>query len=220
MAQEKNDKLFGFAGKTILIIMAFLLLAFAGISFYVSIVLTTVPTSEVINKDAEPLTPGEVWAVDDQFAIWIDRVEEVSAETAQTIFPEIQDTADKRYFDIAFSFRNDGFEGCYYKDELQYDYLNVRTDSQALDENLEVVYPAPLNVYEQDSYYTALQNDSEIPVTAGITSTSNHLIVEIGTASGNEIQPDCFSVRFIVSTEILSSEATIQYRQDYIIPIP
>ena len=230
MAQNIHENKSGFIPKLIaFIFITFITILFSiiGIMIYVSLVLTTIPTSEVINKDDATLTLGEVWTVDEQFSIWIDSIEEIPAETAQNLYPEltsgtrqalstITDTEGKRYFDITFSFENINFEGCYYKDELEYDYLNVRTWAYALDENQKKIFPSPLKFYEQHNYYTTLQ---KVPVTPGITSTDNHLIIEIDTTSDNKIQPDFFEINFIVPTEILSGEASNRYLRKYIIPI-
>ncbi|MBQ3508467.1 MAG: hypothetical protein IJA90_00400 [Peptococcaceae bacterium] len=221
MTQEKNNNWLLRIGKTLLILLAVLLFAFIGIAVFFSVIFALfIPTSEVINKDDVPLTLGEVWTVDDQFSIWIDSIEEVSAENAQAIFHGIENTEDKRYFDITFSFQNINFGGCYHEEELYYDYLNVRTGARACDENGESVYPAPLKGYDKNDYGTTWQDGVKIPVTPGLVSTDNHIIVEIGNASAEQIQPSYFAVRFVVPTEILSSEAWIQYRRDYIVPVP
>ena len=94
--------------------------------------------------------------------------------------------------------------------------MNVRTWAYALDENQKKIFPSPLKFYEQHNYYTTLQ---KVPVTPGITSTDNHLIIEIDTTSNNKIQSDYFEINFIVPTEILSGEASNRYLRKYIIPI-
>ncbi len=220
MTQEKYEKPSNIAANLISFILITILVVIVGIMIYAGIVVSVLPSSEVINKDDAPLAPGEVWILNDQFAIWIDSAEEVSAENAQSHYPEITDTEGKRYFDIVFSFQNIRFDGCYSEDTLKYDYLNVWTDARACDENGDTVYPAPLRGYDKRDFYTTWQDGVEIPVTPGLVSTDNHIIVEIGNASDEQIQPSYFAVRFVVPTEILSSEASVQYRQDYIIPIP
>ena len=212
-----NDDRFSGVSWVVIVCFSVLALLVVGGLCYVSIVMYHVPTSKNLNQNTDSLTVGDVWTIDDQFCIWIDDVSEVSGTVAQGRDNRIVETDGKRYFDVSFSFQNINFPGCTIGDTVE-KYLSVRATAFAIGEDGKKVWPTTLQVYDQNPYQTVWQEDETVFVTSGITSSDNHLIIEV---EETEISTslDRFMIRFLVPVEVLSTEASIHYQQDFRIGI-
>lgn len=75
-----------------------------------------------------------------------------------------------------------------------------------------------LQVYDQNPYQTVWQENEKVLGTSGMTSSDNHLIIEV---EETEIitSLDSFMICFLVPVEVLSAEASIRYQQDFLISI-
>ncbi len=189
-----------------------------------SFVLFNVPASQFIDENPEMLQVGEVWTVEDQFSLWIDSVEEVPAEMVKAYYPDadVEDSEGTHYFDITFSFQNDNFEGC--KSGEQFDeYLGINVAVNAAgEENISGFIP---DCCRERPYCTAIVDGQEVPVTKGILSTNNHVFIVLDDA---ELEKEAATrgkithlrIRYLAPIEILSSEAAIQYAQNFYYPLP
>lgn len=127
---ESCERIYSCIGSVIMCIFLLFGLLFVGIVCYLSYVFMNIPVSQNLNCNQEALTVKEVWTVDDQFCIWIDKVSEVSGTTAQGLDNRVVETDGKRYFDVSFSFQNIDFPGCIIGDTVE-KYLSVRATAFA-----------------------------------------------------------------------------------------
>lgn len=215
MTQNKYDKFFHISGVMIISFFCFFGVILAGTILTASSILHLTPSSIILNKEDSPLQIGDIWTVEEEFSVWIDTIEEISGETAKDFYPAITDTVGKRFFDVTFSFKNISFSGCKNANGQLDDNLSIKTYVLALDANEEPIWPNVAKGYYKEHYSTSLQNGVEIPVTSGIIAENNHLIVEINSTSETTVQPKFFSITFVVPVEILTAEASVQYKQKY-----
>ncbi len=194
------------------IVMVCIYFLFVAAMCYLCYALMTVPTTQNLNRNQEALTVEKIWTVDEQFSIWIDDVSEISGEIVRKEYGEFTETDGKRYFDISFSFQNIGFPGLKKGDRWETDYLAVDVSAHTTAQDGES-RGNKLQISAQEVYDTAWQDGAGVPVTVGITSLGNHVIVAV------EETESTFCVCFCVDVEEPSAEALWYYAQDFLISI-
>ena len=214
-----SDKAAGFAGGTILAICAGVVIVFvAGVLFFLFQVISMQPYTNLI-EGAETLAVDEVWTVEDKFSVWIDSVTEISVEAAQAYaqndyLPEtLTDTDGKRYYDISFSYHNIDYPGYFEVDEIVEGALCVSTADYGLDAEGKMIPSSVYTVADEGGWWTtAAINGEEVLVTKGITSTDNHLVIEVDETVS---ELTMLEIVFHVPT---TKQAT-EYSQAYLYPL-
>lgn len=214
MLHNKKDKLFYIIGFALLFCIMVAGILFAISTFTIGVTAKDIPASVILNEDSDFLSVNDVWTVDSGFSVWIDNIEEVSADTVKDRYPELSESSSKRYFKVSFSFENIDFSGCKTGDKI-FPYLTVIPAAVVLDDRKDPVWPSNLQTYCQGSYTLPLKDcDSS---TESQISENNTMFVEIDT---QPLSAHYLAIRFVVPVEKLSTEAAIQYRQDFLYPIP
>lgn len=160
-----------------------------------------------LNNDTEALTMGEVWTEEEKFEVWIDDIVPISKKVAYEEYG-FAENAEMNYVDISFSYRNIDFPGYKQEDKIISGELCLSALVSCVDQNGEQV-SGWLSSRTEPWYETAELDGVEVPVTKGITSSNNHIIVKL-----NE---DVAAID--ISFQIPAKESYTIYRRSFLLPV-
>lgn len=163
---------------------------------------------EPLNDDTEPLSIEDVWTEEDKFSIWIDSVTETTSDNVE----------GKRRYDISFSYQNINHPGYREHSKVFEGAMCVCPAVFGEDAQGEMVPSSVYCIADNGGWLTtAIIDGSEVPVTKGITSTGNHLIVEVDESAKELTNLDI--VFFVPTPETQSIENGPLYRRSFHYPL-
>ena len=187
-------------------------------------VLSACSQEEPLNDDAEPLTIEDVWTEEDKFSIWIDSVTEIPVADAEEYakndyLPKtLDDTEGKRYYDISFSYQNINHPGYREHDKVFEGAMCVCPAVFGEDAQGEMVVSSVYCIADDGGWLTTATIDGEeVPVTKGITSSDNHLVVEVDETAEKLTNLDI--VFFVPTPETQSIENGPLYKRSFLYPL-
>lgn len=163
---------------------------------------------EPLNAETEPLTIEEVWTEEDKFSIWIDSVTETTPDNAE----------GKRYYDISFSYQNINHPGYQEQGKVFEGAMCVCPYVSGEDAKGEMVVSSINYTSDRGGWLTTTTiNGQEVPVTKGVTSSDNHLFVEVDETAEELTNLDI--VFFVPTPETQSIENGPLYQRSFLYPL-
>ena len=163
---------------------------------------------EPLNDDTEPLSIEDVWTEEDKFSIWIDSVTETTADNVE----------GKRRYDISFSYQNINHPGYREHDKVFEGAMCVCPAVFGEDAQGEMVVSSVYCIADDGGWLTTATIDGEeVPVTKGVTSSDNHLVVEVDETAEKLTNLDI--VFFVPTPETQSIENGPLYKRSFLYPL-
>ena len=130
-----------------------------------------------LNGNKAPLAVGDTWKVDNQFAVHLESVTEISEKQASEEH-SYTDTAGKRYFVVNFSYENINFAGYYVGQEFKEKQLRMSVHEYGYDTQGNRQTGVVSNGNE--GWYNITKIDEKwVPITQGIKSSDNIFTIEV-----------------------------------------
>ncbi len=189
-----------------------------------TLVLSACSQKEPLNENIEPLTIEDVWTEEDKFSIWIDSVTEIPVADAEEYakndyLPKTLDnTEGKRYYDISFSYQNINHPGYREQSKVFEGAMCVCPAVFGEDAQGEMVVSSVYCIADDGGWLTTTTIDGqEVPVTKGVTSSDNHLVVEVDETA--EALTNLDIVFFVPTPETKSIENGPLYKRSFHYPL-